>query len=107
MRLNGWQRIGIVLSILWALGAGLYSYNAHLTRAEEMTDRDYRACVAVKDTLNRDCTAAAKEVYQYWSQWKWSGTAIAALAPIPVIWLLVYIVVCTARWIRRGFEPAA
>jgi hypothetical protein len=33
-------------------------------------------------------------------------TAIMALAPIPIVWLLVYIVVWTVRWIRRGFQTA-
>lgn len=25
-RLNGWQRIGIIVSVVWILGAGIYAY---------------------------------------------------------------------------------
>jgi hypothetical protein len=28
MRLNGWQRIGIVASVIWAIGAPIYLDNA-------------------------------------------------------------------------------
>jgi hypothetical protein len=112
-RLNGWQRIGIVLSILWALGAGLYTYKAHEARADKMSGRDYDACINAKETLSKlpetkginfvgDCVAEAAQSYQFWSQWKWSGTAIVALIPIPIIWLLVYIVVWATRWRRTN-----
>ena len=34
----------------------------------------------------------------------WTLAAITGLVPIPVMWLLVYIVAWTVRWIRRGFQ---
>jgi len=47
MRLNGWQRVGIVLSIAWALGAGIYTRSADVERANNfarwlMTPRPVR-----------------------------------------------------------------
>jgi hypothetical protein len=88
-RLNGWQRIGIALSVLWAVGGGLYNYNAHLTRAEEMSSREYHTCEDANQAFSKfpesksfivgDCGARAAQAYEFWSQWKWSGTAIAAL----------------------------
>lgn len=41
MQLNGWQRWGILLSILWALGAGLHQRNADVEHAESFTGFAY------------------------------------------------------------------
>ena len=30
-----------------------------------------------------------------------------SLAPIPIAWLLIYMVVWIVRWVRRGFQPAS
>jgi hypothetical protein len=114
---RAWQRVGILLSIVWALGAGLYNYKAHLTRAEDMSSRDYRNCVNAKEAASEfpelknfdlgECTAEAAQTYEYWSQWKWSGAVLFALAPIPIAWLIVYGLRIVMRWIRRGFISSA
>jgi hypothetical protein len=111
------ERIGIVLSIVWALGAGLYNYTAHLTRAEDMSSLDYRNCENAKETASEfpelknfdfgDCAAKAAQTYDYWSQWKWSGAVLFALVPIPIAWLVVYGFLTVTRWIRRGFIASA
>jgi len=33
-------------------------------------------------------------------------TVAIALVPVPVMWLIVYIVLWTVRWIRRGFQTS-
>jgi hypothetical protein len=43
-RLNGWQRIGIVLSVVWAVGASIYVRDAAEDRAEEFARSDYQIC---------------------------------------------------------------
>jgi hypothetical protein len=35
-----------------------------------------------------------------------SELAIRAFIPIPVAWLLAYMIVWLVRWIRRGFQPS-
>ena len=67
-RLNRWQRIGIVLSVLWAVGAWLYMEAAGSKAAEEAFKSSYALCT--------------------------------------ITWLLVYIIVWTVRWIRRGLQPS-
>ncbi|SRR5713101_3147421 len=41
MRLTGWQRVGILLSVVWALGAGIYMRNADVERADNFAKFAY------------------------------------------------------------------
>lgn len=36
MRVNGWQRVGIVLSVLWAIGAAIFVRNAQVQNADSL-----------------------------------------------------------------------
>jgi hypothetical protein len=110
-RLNGWQRIGIVLSVVWAIGAAVYEINV-------INDRYYAAFgAAFRPVLNRceddpskngvNCAEvagrAARAAVPTESSW---NIAIAALAPIPFFWLIAYALVGLGRWITRGFKPS-
>jgi hypothetical protein len=44
MRLNGWQRIGIVASVVWAIGAPIYIDSAAEQTASAAFSRYYEAC---------------------------------------------------------------
>ncbi len=105
VRLNGWQRIGIVLSVIWAVtGCGIGSYEAndniitfasgldHMCRA---ANRPIRECDA-EFTANYRIAAEANPVLLNW--------AIFGFAPIPLAWLIVYAFIGLWRWIRRGFN---
>ena len=35
MKLNGWQRIGVVASVLWAIGAAIYERTSQVSTATE------------------------------------------------------------------------
>jgi hypothetical protein len=39
IRINGWQRIGIVLSVVWAVGATIYELGAILGREDAAIQR--------------------------------------------------------------------
>ena len=45
-------------------------------------------------------------MYDYFMRKAPANAAFNALMPVPVAWLLVYIIVWTVRWIRRGFQPS-
>jgi hypothetical protein len=95
-RLNGWQRVGIVLSVAWAIlvlvGVTLGVIQDH----DNLSD-----CLKSADPLMNYCR-------QRW-QVPWStylGMTLVGLAPIPIAWFLVYGLVGLVRWIRRGFAPS-
>lgn len=49
MKLNGWQRIGIVVSVVWSLSAGIYT--RHVIKSQEQTYAwsTYKACETDED----------------------------------------------------------
>jgi hypothetical protein len=115
-RLNGWQRIGIVLSVLWAIIAAFHEmeeinrrYDAAFSSAFSPV---YQRCRDIQDRNNlpadgeacKEEAARATAGVQMESGW---NIAIAALVPIPVFWLIAYALVGLVRWIRRGFKPSS
>jgi hypothetical protein len=108
-RLNRWQRIGIVLSVLWVPVGLIYEIGASNDRYEAAFTPVYDVCRDKQDrhlnkgrTNNTNCAAKAGRV----ATEPWWIVPLTALAPIAVAWLLVYIIVWTVRWVRRGFQPS-
>ena len=109
-RLNGWQRIGVVLSVLWAIGAVLYMEAAASRKAQQASVFYRELCIRNKSDRNdfdfQPCYAEAGNIYQI-ERRKWSAWALpVALVPIPIVWIVVYAVLGLVRWVRRGFQPA-
>ena len=101
MRLNGWQRIGIVASALWALTSPLWGIRLGMEEA------DY-AKVALSDCLaehgNSDAcwqTFHKDLATGFYIHWVFVG--LAAFVPIILGWVGAYITVKIVRWVRRGF----
>jgi hypothetical protein len=121
-RLNGWQRIGIVLSVVWAVGAFIYARDAAENRAEEFARSAYQICFdnarrvlgdesdpsaqSHYDAALNGCYAELQRTRAVWLAGSWGDAAITALVPIPVAWLLAWGLVALVRWIRRGFQPS-
>ena len=109
--MNGWIRLGIVFTFVWAVAVFLYVRHLDTQGANEWFRMVYSSCsgakaAAAKEYANRDCVAFARES----SAMMDSGpvnAAIAALAPIPFIWLIGWLVFMVIRWAVRGFKRAA
>jgi hypothetical protein len=54
MKLTGWQRIGIVASGLWFVGAGLFTLKVASDHDEEVAQTLYAACSQVRDEADSD-----------------------------------------------------
>jgi hypothetical protein len=111
MRLNGWVRIGIILSIVWMVGGtGYYEaqnnredqeyaqavYNGRSTCIGENAQRQYRGEPKMScDVYNVD--EAFKRRPPLW---------FAAIIPtfwLVVAWVLIGVTYVAVRWIRKGF----
>jgi hypothetical protein len=106
MRLNGWQRIGIVASVIWAIGAPIYLDHAAQQEATEAFGRDYRACRDVPSNDPDQCFQRASGAYDTVTRYPLlsANAAVAALVPIGLGWLLTYALIALVRWIRAGFK---
>jgi hypothetical protein len=104
-RLNGWQRIGIILSVIWffvgawlGLSALVKPIYTGYRICQELTGGTYSVDECGKQ-LGQQLAAAEPQKTLY--------IALFGLAPIPMAWLLGWGIVALLRWVRRGFHPAS
>jgi hypothetical protein len=109
MRLNGWQRIGIVASVIWAIAGPLYLRQLALDSAVEQSGFVHRVC-RNGPTDPAICLARSEQAFDEAIQGDlmahvgWGPWAAKAFIPVLVGWLLVYALVYLVRWVRAGFK---
>jgi hypothetical protein len=107
VHLGGWQRTGIVASVLWVIVAGVAARDADLRRASNWYDLSYRTCTRNEPARSNydfsDCERKATQTYDVFLEHSWADAALIAFGPIPLFWLLAYLVVGIWRWVKRGF----
>jgi len=107
VRLNGWQRTGILLSVLWVLCVSMWFYQ-HVPNVNAPGIASvYLQCIEEPNAKRRECRARAEWFgeearSEFRGGWPW-----VALGPILVVWPLAYVVVWLVRWIRRGLQSVA
>jgi hypothetical protein len=105
MRLNAWQRVGIVVSIVWAVAAAICQRNADVERAQDFVKYAFKVCTDAQ-SLSRDkdpagCSQESETHRAIWLAGSWSNVALVSLVPIAFGWLAVYTIV----GIRRRIAP--
>src|SRR5579871_2141603 len=99
LRLNMWQRLGLVASVIWPI----YAYFSDMGRQTKgLGELAFGPCVRAG---NPDITCGQSLYETLWREAMWNSV-LAALLPIPLIWLLAYVVIWTLRWIWAGRETA-
>jgi hypothetical protein len=104
-RLNGWQRLGIVLSVLWIAAVFAYAlvelsrgpFSAKLlTEIVPSTTRE-----SIKPSVKGDSDVVLAPVEP-----RLIAVRIAIAVAVPVVagWSFVYLLVLVARWIGAGFR---
>jgi hypothetical protein len=108
MRLNRWVWVGILFSVIWAVGAAVYTHNDDAERADHFVKYAYNVCTSSK-TINHDndmssCDAERKTNLKTWMEGSNKGAAFVALAPIPLAWFVVFVLVYVVRAQIIGFR---
>jgi hypothetical protein len=103
IKLNGWQRVGIVLSIIWAIGGGLWGNDLGLQQGDWVVSRLVRCYEAHSVNLMQWCSSDFGRDYSEAIKYHLHYAVIVALVPIPLAWLVVYGFIGLWRRIRRGF----
>ena len=105
--LNTWQWIAIVLSVLWAIGASLYTMNSFERGAKLMSERMYDDCVVHRSKPREDCYDMMKQIHRVQMALGRKQAAARALLPIPLVWIAIWLANGIVGRIRRGFQPEA
>jgi hypothetical protein len=100
-RLTRWQRIFIVLSIIWIVIGGSWGWK----HAYDKVDPDFKICVAAVESA-ADLEACRDTRNTALAVPRGVSAAIIALGPLIVIWLVCYGFVLLFRRIRRRFRPS-
>lgn len=90
--LNGWQRIGIVASVIWAIVGGLWGMKLAVAPAFQQ----FNACMSLPSSDVKVCEGIKNEdlaVVQ-----PWSTAATVGLVPVPFFWLIAYALIGLVRW---------
>jgi hypothetical protein len=121
MKLNGWQRLGIVASVVWMIGGTIWIERNRIDQASATGDFNWNACL---NALDHD--TAAKADIRVWEKGneacahrgtgatadaggftsKLSESAGGAALALGIAWLLVYGLVGLGHWVRAGFKQA-
>ena len=103
-KLNGWKRLGVVLSVIWMPIGLFYGSGQAIEGATWQVSGALRACLernaSGMDTCDaaytKDWAVAVAQSHHWW--WGIAGAVI----PIVVCWLLAWALVATVRWVMAG-----
>ena len=102
MKLNRLQRIGIVISILWVLGAAYYERTSEMDSGQRFLDWSYQTCIESKISTPDSCLAEMNKNFDIWMKPNWGNIGFIALGPIPLGWLFVFIIIRVYQWVKAG-----
>lgn len=104
--LNGWQRIGVIVSVIWFF-YGFYWGNEQGLHQGEWVSVRREVCLGLP---NANFAACDQEFNRDWPvaiAHHWDYALFFGLVPIPLGWIVAYAIVAIVRWVRRGFQPSA
>lgn len=113
MRLNGWMRIGVVLSVLWMVGGSVYAFHDFTRSKREYSDAMYNwrsACIGenAKRRMNNQPEQTCVSLEEVKATFKYDVPWLAFVAiPFVVLilaWIVIGITYVSVRWIRKGFN---
>jgi hypothetical protein len=101
MKIKGWKRIGIIASVVWILGAGLYTFitirHSEIKTARELTlgceSTHYGHSSNECDNRGTDYLVTAK-----WDPWV--DSAAVAVVPVLFVWGFVCLVLFLVGWVK-------
>jgi hypothetical protein len=106
MQISRWTLLGIVLSVAWIIGAGLYQRDEDIQRADGTVNFGYKVCTDTKalahDTDLSSCETERAQGRVTWMEGSWEHVASFALAPLPFGWFGGFILLYTVRIVRAG-----
>jgi hypothetical protein len=97
MRLGGWQRLGVVISVVWIVGAVWYQHETDLGGAMPAAASAKERCLAVSQNDTAKCDTVADAIRELVMSDDKSSVALLAFGIPAVAWPTVYIVAAVVR----------
>jgi hypothetical protein len=115
MRRTGWQRIGIVASILWVVAGFFIGNKAALDAAERQAKAQQDSCISGNKTQQGEsapyehavwlrCWPDSNEALMQKSKGHWWIALAFAAIPLPFGWLFGWLSLSAVRRVRGGFQ---
>lgn len=109
-KLNMWTRLGIVLSVVWAVGAFGYTWITEQNKASNFGGFAAHVCeegAQLNHQPTNDCwNKVFVESYHVMAKTIPADSAFMAIVPLPFFWLIAWAFFATTRWILRGRDMA-
>ena len=103
MRLSGWQRLGVILSIVSGLGMTVYMKHKQDEWILSFIRVDAKACDKVAAVEREACRKAREQQIRQTFDPSWLVNGIFSLVAVALAWILVYLLVWVVQWVRAGF----
>ena len=110
LHLNGWQRIGVIVSILWFFIGGFWGNDLAIHEGTDWVVSSYGTCLKLSDDTSLkhaptwdQCKATFDKDFAAGVKGHWWGALFFAVVPIILGWSLAYGFIALFRWVRRGF----
>lgn len=105
-RLNGWQRIGLVISVLWLLLIGMWAAIECVQKGEQAYYffETTKINLPVVNESKRLLTDEEVRGYRIERHFRPERLIITMFISIALFWILVYVGVYVVRWIVAGFK---
>lgn len=108
IRLNGWQRIGVALSVAWMLsvgGCGALEYVQEGKPTYFFVDTVMVQLPLVQDWDRPSRTFSDEEVSgRAERHFKVDRLIAAMLVPVVMFWVLAYVCIFVVGWVATGFK---
>ncbi len=101
--MNGWQRVGVIVSVLWILIAGFHAYDASVEFRTNLAVASMMSCEEVHGA-STECDSRLTQGMEGAYSDAWAAGAIVGLGPVPFAWASAYLSLFLVRWVRYGFN---
>ncbi len=103
MRVSGWQRLALVVSICWMVGAFIGMRANQYNNGVSAAQADMMICMNFPNANLQQCRERNGTFRLAMIEWYWPPILLVTLVPVPLFWLFGWLALKTSRWVRAGF----
>jgi len=105
-RFTKWQKVGLLLSIIWIVAAMYIQYSESIDAASMIAKLKFDTCVSdsgeIANNSSGNCSQLKQQEYDLFMQSAWTNASVVAFLPLPIFWLYGLIFLTIVRCFRTG-----